>query len=277
MHTKNSIEKLTPPTRQLLHQVQINIPFKMLYDTYLDRFLEYRLNPEIGIDAEALERFDFSDYQRIAELIHDHRLSVTLHGPFIDLAAGSIDPVIKAATRSRFEQLLELVPIFRPTAVVCHAGYDWKRYSSFRDKWMENSLETWSWLAENLRAQGTRLMLENVYESDPRVMRRMLQLLESQNVGFCLDAGHLIAFGQGDLKQWLEDLGTYIGQLHLHDNHGSDDEHLALGEGQIDFKQLFTYLISHKLPRPIITLEPHQEADLWPSLAYLADMWPWQL
>lgn len=275
MHSGNSSEILTPPIRQLLRQVQINIPFTMLCDTYLDRFLEYRLNPEIGIDSEALERFDLPDYQRVAAILHEHRCAITLHGPFIDLAAGSTDPAVKALTRSRFEQLLELVPIFRPMAVVCHAGYDWKRYSYFRDEWMENSLETWSLLADSLRGQGSRLMLENVYEGDARDMVDILQSLDNQNVGFCLDAGHLIAFGQGNLKQWLEDLGPYIGQLHLHDNHGSDDEHLALGMGRIDFSLIFDFLISHNLPRPIITLEPHQEADLWPSLAYLANVWPW--
>ena len=259
----------------LLRQVQVNIPFTMLYDSYLDRFLGYELNPEIGIDAKALERFDFSDYQRIAEKLHAHHLSITLHGPFIDLSAGSTDPAVKAVTRSRFEQLLKLVPVFRPGAVVCHAGYDWKRYGYFREEWIENSLDTWSWLAVSLVEQGSRLMLENVYENDPRDIRDILEGLKSQHIGFCLDAGHLFAFGQSELKPWLEGLGSYIGQLHLHDNHGRNDEHLPMGHGQIDFKLLFAYLISNDLPRPIITLEPHQEEDLWPSLDYLATVWPW--
>ena len=259
----------------LLRQVQVNIPFTMLYDSYLDRFLGYELNPEIGIDAEALERFDFSDFQRIAEKLHAHHLSITLHGPFIDLSAGSTDPAIKAVTRSRFEQLFKLVPVFKPRAVVCHAGYDWKRYGYFREEWIESSLDTWSWLAGSLVEQGSRLMLENVYEDDPGDIRNILERLKSQNVGFCLDAGHLFAFGQSELKPWLEGLGSYIGQLHLHDNHGRDDEHLPLGHGQIDFKLLFAYLTSNDLPRPIITLEPHREEDLWPSLDYLAKVWPW--
>jgi hypothetical protein len=25
----------------------------------------------------------------------------------------------------------------------------------------------------------------------------------------------------------------------------------------------------------MITLEPHREEDLWPSLEYLAKLWPW--
>jgi len=275
MQSNDNFSKLSRSRQALLRQVQVNIPFTMLYNTYLDRFLGYDLNPEIGIDAEALERFNFSDFQRIAEKLQAHQLSITLHGPFIDLSAGSTDPAIMAATRSRFEQLLKLVNVFRPRAVVCHAGYDWRRYGSFREEWIDNSLDTWSWLAGGLVEQGSRLMLENVYENEPQDIRIILEGLKSQNVGFCLDAGHLFAFGNSELVQWLEGLGSYIGQLHLHDNHGRNDEHLPLGQGNIDFKHLFAYLISIDLPRPIITLEPHREEDLWPSLEYLATVWPW--
>jgi len=275
MQSNDNFSKLSRSRQALLRRVQVNIPFTMLYNTYLDRFLGYDLNPEIGIDAEALERFNFSDFQRIAEKLQAHQLSITLHGPFIDLSAGSTDPAIMAATRSRFEQLLKLVNVFRPRAVVCHAGYDWRRYGSFREEWIDNSLDTWSWLAGGLVEQGSRLMLENVYEDEPQDIRIILEGLKSQNVGFCLDAGHLFAFGNSELVQWLEGLGSYIGQLHLHDNHGRNDEHLPLGQGNIDFKHLFAYLISIDLPRPIITLEPHREEDLWPSLEYLATVWPW--
>ena len=46
--------------QDIIHKVQVNIPFRMLYDTYLDRFLEYALNPEIGIDAAILESKDMA-------------------------------------------------------------------------------------------------------------------------------------------------------------------------------------------------------------------------
>ena len=261
--------------QDIIRRVQVNVPFRMLYDTYLDQFLEQKINPEIGIDAAALERFAFADFKRIGDLLDDHGLSVTLHGPFIDLSAGSTDPAVVVLTRSRFEQLLKLVPVFRPKSVVCHAGYDWKRYSSFKEQWIENSLETWSWLAKSLDELGSRLMLENVYEKDPKDIRVILDRLKNLDVGFCLDCGHLTAFGKSELGIWLESLGPYIGQLHLHDNHGSNDEHIAMGLGTIDFKLLFTHLKLNNSSPPIITLEPHQAEDLWPSLAYLARIWPW--
>lgn len=256
-------------------KVQVNIPFRMLYDKHLERFLEHGLNPEIGIDAAALERFDFADFKRIGKILQDHSLAVTLHGPFIDLSAGSTDPAVIALTRRRFEQVLELVPVFKPKTVVCHAGYDKKRYGYFKKQWVENCLQTWSWLADNLVERGSRLMLENVYEKDPDDIGVILRRLEEQDVGFCLDCGHLFAFGNSELKIWLESLGPYIEQLHLHDNHGGRDEHLAMGLGIIDFKMLFGYLKENRNSPPIITLEPHREEDLWPSLEYLAKIWPW--
>ncbi|MGD8290572.1 MAG: sugar phosphate isomerase/epimerase family protein [Desulfobacterales bacterium] len=261
--------------QDMIPKIQVNVPFRMLYENYLDQFLEHRLNPEIGIDALALERFAFSDFKHIAHILDDHNLTVTLHGPFIDLSAGSADPAVAALTRHRFEQLLNLVPLFKPRSVVCHAGYDWKRYGYSKAQWIENSLNIWTWLATCIKERGSRLVLENVYEKEPDEIRVVLEPLKNFGAGFCLDCGHLFAFGNANLEDWLNTLGSYIAQLHLHDNHGGGDEHLAIGSGTIDFKFLFRYLKSISDSPPIITLEPHQEGDLWPSLAYLAKIWPW--
>lgn len=261
--------------QDLLGKVQINIPFTMLNDIYLNQFLTNGVNPEIGIDAVALERFSFSDFKRIAGILHDHSLNITLHGPFIDLSPGSIDPAVLAATRNRFEQILELVPVFKPQTVVLHAGFDKKRHQDYREEWINNSLETWSWMASGLLENGTKLMLENVYEHEPQDIGMIFERLENQNVGFCLDSGHLSAFGHTALNLWLKSLGPYIEQLHLHDNHGENDAHLPMGFGSIDFEPLFNYLKLNRNSPPIITLEPHREKDLWLSLEYLSKKWPW--
>jgi sugar phosphate isomerase/epimerase len=261
--------------KEIIQQVQVNIPFTMLFESYLETFIEYGLNPEIGLDAAALDRFTMAEFSSIAEIIHKNARTVTLHGPFIDLSAGSKDPAVRRLTRQRLEQLLDLVPLFQPRSVVCHAGYDAKRYGYFKETWAENSLELWSWMAGRVREHGARLMLENVYEDGPEDIHFFFERLKNQEVGFCLDTGHSSAFGQADLAAWLDTLGPYLGQLHLHDNLGKDDEHLAVGSGRIDFSILFKYLKKNKNIPPIVTLEPHEEKALWPSLEYLAKQWPW--
>lgn len=260
---------------ELIKKVQVNIPFTMLYESYLEGFIENGLNPEIGFHALDFDRYSFSDFKGIAEQLHKGGLTITIHSPFIDLSPGSPDPEVRMVTRKRFAQVLRLVPLFRPKTVVCHAGYDEKRYLEIRDTWIEKSLEMWSWLGEQVRSEGASLMLENVYEHNPEDIRILFENLGDYGVGFCLDPGHQAAFGRGSLKKWVESLGPYVEQLHLHDNSGRHDEHLALGTGGIDFRMLFKRLVTMKKGPPTITLEPHREADLWPSLEYLEKIWPW--
>jgi sugar phosphate isomerase/epimerase len=118
-------------------------------------------------------------------------------------------------------------------------------------------------------------MLENVYEHSPDDIRILFEKLGNQGVRFCLDTGHQAVFSHVPLETWVESLGTYLGQLHLHDNFGKQDEHRALGQGSIDIKMLLNQLIAIRREPPIITLEPHKEEDLWPSFEYLEKIWPW--
>jgi sugar phosphate isomerase/epimerase len=260
---------------RLTKKIQVNIPFTMLHDSYLDRFIKHGLNPEIGIDAVALDRFSLSDFKGVADRLRDCDRTITLHAPFIDLSPGSPDPKVWAVTRNRFEQLLRLVPLFKPKTIVCHAGYDEKRYSFLKEIWAEKSLEVWFWLAESLRDEDAVLMLENVYEHGPDEIRFLFEHLHTHGVGFCLDTGHQAAFGRSPIETWMEVLGKYVGQLHLHDNNGNRDDHHALGRGTIDFQTLFHRLVIIRKNPPVITLEPHREEHLWPSLDYLEDIWPW--
>ena len=254
---------------KIVSSVQINIPFRMLVESYLPIFVTNRFNPEIGLDADALDNFSRSDYESIAAALAAYGPRITLHGPFIDLSAGSKDPRIRDVTRQRLVQVLDLIPIFKPITLVCHAGYDTKRYNFFREEWLRNSLDLWSWFAGELNARGVRLMLENVYEKDPRDLLDLLEGLASENVGLCLDTGHLWSFGQSSPETWLDCLGNFIGQFHLHDNDRSFDQHLGMGTGSIDFDPVWRYIQSRKQNPPVVTLEPHEKEDLLNSLAYL--------
>lgn len=261
--------------RDLRRYVQVHTTFTDLWNGETGHFIRHALNPEIGIDAAALERFSAEDFAGIAETLRRRDLTVTLHAPFVDLSAGSTDPAIRAATRRRFEQILDLVPLFKPRTVVAHAGYDWRRYEYFRKTWVENSVAFWGWVAEGLNREGARLMLENVYENAPGEVLELFERLRSQRVGLCLDCGHLTAFGRATMDEWLSVLGPFIGQLHLHDNLGHRDDHLPMGRGRIDFARLFAFLKADRATPPVMTMEVHRPDDVWASLECLQRLWPW--
>ena len=262
-------------TDQLLRQIQIHIPFNLLYEQFLSEFIAQGFNPEVGLSAEILDRFNAQEFKKVADRIHAHGLDVTLHAPFIDLSAGSPDEQIRELTRRRFQQVLDLLPIFKPKTVIGHAGYDFKRHWYFKDKWLANSLESWHWFGQHIQAAGAQLMLENVYEHGPEEIVPLIAGLNRQGVKFCLDTGHQAVFGQVPLKKWIAVIGPYIGQLHLHDNNGSLDEHLALGQGGIDFAFLLDQLKKILDRPPVVTLEIRTAEDLQASIIFLKSIWPW--
>lgn len=255
--------------------IHINAPFALLQERYLDIFIEQRWRPEIGLNASVLDNTPASAFASMAERFRDAGLPVTLHGPFVDLSAGTPDPEIEAVTRKRFSQVLDLIPVFRPRTLVCHAGYDWKRYAYFREAWMEKSLEIWTWMGRAVRDAGAMLVLENVYERGPDELLPLIELLaESAGVGFCLDVGHQSAFSETSLADWLAGMAPFIRQLHLHDNYGIRDDHLAPGQGIIDFPLLFDFLGRRGGKMPILTLEAHREPDVAKGLACLSRFLP---
>jgi sugar phosphate isomerase/epimerase len=261
--------------QHMLEKIQVNVPFADLHDRYLPLFMERRINPEISFDALTLENAAQRDVVSTARQLHECHLKITLHGPFMDLAPGSPDPAVRAVTRRRFEQCLDMAALFKPRHLVCHAGYDKKRYLYMREIWIQNSLVMWRWLAERVSKIGGRLVLENVYEQGPDEMKALMEPLAPLGVGFCLDTGHQAAFGSSPLAEWVAAMAPFMVQLHLHDNTGVWDEHLPLGQGNIDFESFFKQLRKIREIAPVVTLEPHQERDLWPSLEYLEKIWPW--
>jgi sugar phosphate isomerase/epimerase len=263
---------------RLLAQVQVNVPYRLLVDRYLELFIHYGINPEIGFDAASLESCTHQGptERNVARLMAEQGRTVTFHGPFIDLAPGGVDAGVRELTLRRFQRVMDLVPIFRPQSVVFHAGYDDWRYSALRQKWLESSLETWRPLCKRARELGVMIHLENVYERTPEMILALIEAISSESVGFCLDVGHMMAFSDTSLETWLEALGPYLREIHLHDNDGKRDAHGPIGSGSVPFKELFGYLSSKEGTRPLITLEPHEEETLWKSLENLVQLWPWQ-
>jgi hypothetical protein len=156
---------------KITRKVHVSAPYELLMKNYLDRFIKDAINPEIGLDAAVLDRYSADDFSRTAQILHSRNLSVTFHGPFTDLSPGSPDPMAWNLTQKRYEQVLRLVPIFKPKTLVCHAGYDWKRYSYFREKWAEKSIEMWTGYLSGLRMKVPYWLLKMSLNMDPKILK----------------------------------------------------------------------------------------------------------
>lgn len=257
--------------REILQKIQVHVPFYLLREKLLPWALREGINPEIGFNHHDLDRFQAVDFRETAERLADSDLSVTFHAPFMDLRPGALDPRIRQISLDRLRQVFDLIPWFRPRSVVCHPSFDEKYYISTEARWLENSLATWRTLLDCIRGTETIIALENVYERTPQPLKLLLSALASPQVRFCFDTGHANAFGGAPLGLWIETLGDLLGEIHIHDNHGTADEHLPVGEGNFPFRELFA-MVRERNFKPIITVESHSEKGLRRMLENLRAM-----
>ena len=256
--------------RDILKKIQVNLPFQQLYHQYLPTVLKEKINPEIGFNCHVLDSTRREKFLQVASILQEAGVSITFHAPFMDLRPGALDPRIRQVTIDRLNQVFELVPFFQPKAVVCHPSFDERYYVTTGPRWLENSISTWRALSRTAKDMSTVIMLENVYETDPGYLGVLLDQVNSPQLRFCFDTGHFNVYSKTDLTLWLEKLGLHVGELHLHDNNGSSDDHLPVGRGSFPFPRLFTFL-KEKGMTPIVTIEPHTEKNLWDTLDHIRE------
>ena len=249
----------------------VNAPFLKLKEGLIDLFIEHNLQPEIGLEGDVLYSQSNADFRAIATKLKENGLGCTLHAPFFDLAPGALDKTILAATRTKLKRAFELIEIFEPKAIICHLNFEDNKQGYKQAEWFPIAEKTWQDLLAIATTSNTVLALENTYEHEPTQHKKILESLNSPLAQFCLDVGHLMAFAQSTWQEWLPTMTPWLSHLHLHDNTGNLDSHLAIGRGNFDFEDLFGYLSANNIA-PLITLEPHSEDDLWANLTALREM-----
>ncbi len=194
---------------------------------------------------------------------------ITMHGAFIDLISGSPDRRVAALARDRYRHNLDIAHALSATVIDFHANYlPLVDHPSYLPDWENRQVDFWGPLAEEAAQIGVTLVLENMWEPDPRIIRRVLKRINSPNLKACLDVGHASLYSRLPIGEWIKDLGDDLIYTHLHNNHGTTDEHLAFGDGVIDFPELLAML--RTLPKPpMFILELPNLESIQASLPYL--------
>lgn len=234
------------------------MPYRMLLDRF-DFVIKERINPEVYIDGDDLESLREPDLQYIKSGLDNAGLLATIHGPFMDLNPGSTDESKRLLTVVRYRKVFKAVRILKPRGMVLHAGFDERDRRCAPEVWITQSMKTWPEFARLAEEEGVIIALENIFDRDPAMLKLLVEMIASPNVGICLDTGHLNVFASARMEEWFNALGPYVRHLHIHDNHGDSDEHLPVGDGVIDFKRFFGLVKMHTKEPVVYTIEPHGE------------------
>ena len=183
--------------------------------------------------------------QLVKEIAETTNLGITLHLPFSDMNLAGLNTALHREVIRQMKQAINNASGIVELAVV-HPGYLSPYGSQVPEKARLKCVESLRELAETSEEHGIVIAVENMPEF-PMVLGRtpedMLALIEeagNDNLKMTLDIGHANTTGLVD--DFLDQCKDVIAHCHIHDNKGKHDEHLPIGEGNVDWKNVLKKL-----------------------------------
>ncbi|MCF8043574.1 MAG: sugar phosphate isomerase/epimerase [Desulfarculaceae bacterium] len=255
-----------------LERVNVNLPLRDLLGRYAPLASTLAVNPEVGIDHQALDAMHQEHIAQAKQVLTGRRVSV--HMPFMDLSPGSPDPAIAGMSLQRLNKAADWALEMGAVRAVVHLGYSADTHRDL-EEFCRRLAKGFAPLAQRLHQGGCLMVMENTFEPGPDVLlaaREAIIQAGGPEVGFCLDVGHAYCFSATTLPEWWQALAPHLGELHLHDNDGTFDYHSPPGCGLVDWDFVRRSLAAMDEP-PLLTMEPHAEPDLWAFLRGLEKVW----
>ncbi len=179
--------------------------------------------------------------QILSEAAKSYNLKYSIHAPFADVNIASPGNAMRKAAMKRLWQSLQFAHDLGAYLVVFHPGGR-SAISSFYPgaNWKQNQesiMQLHKWATE----LGIKIAMENLPEKygflmkTPQDFMQFYQESGLEDIGIVLDTGH--AHLDGQTLAFLQQLPKKVVHIHISDNHGVMDEHLGLGEGNIDWAE----------------------------------------
>lgn len=218
---------------------------------------------------------EFDSFESLVlDLSQEHECGLSVHAPHIDVNLGSSNKYARELAQDLLLRSAKWATRLGADVLVVHPGLgvdgmsqgNWHHGYPSPKGWKQDKLQS---IGDAIRAcaksfPNLTLAVENMifpheFFRTPSDLKCLLEVTNAPNVGICLDVGHATAAKQ-DWEDFFNELGSSILHLHLHDNDGSVDQHLPLGEGSIDYRGFIRKLENYGFSGAI-TLEYKVEHD----------------
>jgi sugar phosphate isomerase/epimerase len=159
--------------------------------------------------------------------LESYDVSFTLHSPSRGVNIASLLEPIRRASVEVLDQCFAVAAEVNAPVVV-HPGYF--AWAEERTGALRQFLRSIDDLSAAARERSVTYYVENMGNWDYFFLRTPDELPLIGECGFALDVGH------ANLNHCLDGFLEWpISHVHLHDNTGKEDTHLAVGKGEIDF------------------------------------------
>lgn len=171
---------------------------------------------------------------------------LTLHAPILGINIASTNPGIREESVRQILSTIAEAARLGAVGVVVHPGIPPYEAVFPRDQGLPYAIASLHRLAVAAQAAGVEIYLENMpaisfaegmrpigfgYGVTYDELRHMYERVNHPSLRLCLDLGHAYLAGRPVLDAMLKDQDVV--HVHVSDNHGRRDDHLAWGDGEV--------------------------------------------
>ena len=207
----------------------------------LEKTLDFIEN--LGIEyAELVHQYpaEFID----SEILESYSLKYSIHAPFMDVNIASPQDQSRLNSIAQIKSSIDLANEINAEAVVVHPGLiSFLANKYFKKEVYEFANQSIKEIGDYAKDLGVMATIENMPNFESMIYQNIVdlnQLLVENEMHMTLDIGHANHVGYAPEDMIFDS----IKHIHVHDNLGDDDSHLALGEGSIDLKYIINTLES---------------------------------
>ncbi len=225
------------------------------------------------IVAEGLQCVEGEFKERVREVYQTTNLIISLHAPLSDINIASVNERIWAESIRQIKESIENAYEFVDDICVVHPGLLSPLSMHVPDRAFDKAITGLAELCDFASGYGLRIAVENLTSANmlmgryPDELIRIVRGVNRDNIGLCLDVAH--ANTTNTLDEFLakaDDMN--IIHMHASDNYGTDDLHLPLGRGNIDWYKVFS-VIKEKEYDGLFVIEVYSLAAGIESLEYV--------
>jgi sugar phosphate isomerase/epimerase len=175
----------------------------------------------------------------------------TVHCPFTSTDIGALDDSARERSVERILEAVEAGSLIEASIIVVHPAMGSRGSFEEREKIRGLERESLFRINEFARSKNIRVCVENMPGGLPFVERSfasgVMQLIEGlEGAGITFDVGHANTTTVSP-ERMLEHFGPgVVAHVHVHDNRGTNDDHLEIGKGKIDWRGVVTRLVTLK-------------------------------
>lgn len=210
---------------------------------------------------------DFPNFNINTETLKSFSIDYSIHSRIIDMNICSLNESISKSSINEIKKSIDLANSLDSEIIVVHPGKIPFLGKNYEDKIYKKSKESFEEIANYGKEMGVLACIENMPKIEGFMyldLNKLNQLVEELEIAMTLDIGHAHTAGFTAEECYFDS----IKHIHIHDNFGNEDSHLALGEGNFDLNQFFNIFSKNKYNGQYI-IEVNNKESINKSLDYL--------